>query len=406
MHAQRSSDLIDRYIRSKPPPVSKQPIATAAVAALPAALALVLLAAGDRAAAQSSVTVFGVIDTAVQHIRGAGHGSQWRMHSGGYRSSRLGFRGTEDLGGGLGAGFWIEAGFNSDTGTGAITSINNQPGGNVGSGGLLFNRRSTLSLLSPYGELRAGRDYSPNHLTHAYYDAFGATGLAAGNRMTQALAGDLLVPKPVTEIRVSNSLGYLLPPDLGGWYGQLMVGLGENPSTAVNKRDGDFAGWRLGFTQGAFDISAAYGRTRLQRHGDHSDIGMGASYDFGSFKLMGLVASERAGGPADIAGFPPGGRVRHESVNIGTHVPIGSGQVRASYIRARAKAPNHSDLANGRMASIGYVHFLSKRTQLYGTYSHISNGGAALSYRYNHGLQAGHRGGSTSGIDVGVSHGF
>ena len=76
--------------------------------------------------------------------------------------SRLGFRGTEDLGGGLNASFWLEAGLNNDNGTGASTSTNNSTStsqaGASGSQGLTFNRRSTVSLASTWGELRLGRD--------------------------------------------------------------------------------------------------------------------------------------------------------------------------------------------------------------------------------------------------------
>ena len=67
------------------------------------------------AAAQSSVTLFGVVDLSVLRVKNSG-GSQTLMMSNSYNSNRLGFRGVEDLGGGMKAGFWLEAGMNNDTG--------------------------------------------------------------------------------------------------------------------------------------------------------------------------------------------------------------------------------------------------------------------------------------------------
>lgn len=379
-----------------------------AAARLPGALVLLaLIGGGGPAAAQSSINMFGVLDSSLQYLRGDSHGTQTRLHSGAYKSSRIGFRGVEDLGGGWGAGFWIEAGFNSDTGAGSSTNTQNQPGASAGSGGLTFNRRSTISLLGPFGELRAGRDYSPAFLTHAAYDVFGINGVASGGRLTLGLASELLRPRLVTEARVSNSLSYLLPAELGGLYGKLMIAFGENASTALHKNDGDFAGLRVGYKQGAFDASAAYDRTRYQRFGDYEDLNMGASYDFGSFRLMGMVAREQVGRYFNVeTGFDAGGKIRHDSLNIGASIPVGSSQIRGSLVSARAKSPRHSNLARGRMASIGYVHHLSKRSVLYGTYSHIRNGRNALLYSYNNGLATLRRGGSTSGTEIGVNHTF
>src|SRR3954471_24894728 len=80
-----------------------------------AALAL-LAAASASASAQSSVTLFGIADVGVRNVKN-GDNSIKSVSSNGINTSRLGFRGTEDLGGGLKAGFWLESGLNPDTGT-------------------------------------------------------------------------------------------------------------------------------------------------------------------------------------------------------------------------------------------------------------------------------------------------
>src|SRR5205085_4846578 len=125
--------------------------------------------------AQSSVALFGIVDAAARHVsnRGPAGGSVTRLHNSGESSSRLGFRGTEDLGGGMSGSFWLEAGLNNDDGTGQTLSTNNQfaapasfaaGGGEAGRNarasngtGLVFNRRATVSLAGGLGEIRLGR---------------------------------------------------------------------------------------------------------------------------------------------------------------------------------------------------------------------------------------------------------
>src|SRR6218665_3716843 len=82
------------------------------------ALALALAAASaGGASAQSSVTLFGVVDANVRYVKNSGLASNYGMSNSGLSSGRLGFRGIEDLGGGLKAGFWLESDVNADTGT-------------------------------------------------------------------------------------------------------------------------------------------------------------------------------------------------------------------------------------------------------------------------------------------------
>ena len=80
-----------------------------------AAFALLAVAAAS-ASAQSTVTLFGIVDFAARHVKN-GDDSLRSLTGNGLNSSRLGFRGVEDLGGGLKAGFWLEHGFNPDSGT-------------------------------------------------------------------------------------------------------------------------------------------------------------------------------------------------------------------------------------------------------------------------------------------------
>ncbi|WP_230681514.1 porin [Paracidovorax cattleyae] len=83
---------------------------------------------GLPAFAQSSLTVFGAIDATVQHASQGGASVNRLNGSGGNQISRLGFRGVEDLGGGLSAGFVLDMGLNIDTGTGG-RHVGQQPDG-------------------------------------------------------------------------------------------------------------------------------------------------------------------------------------------------------------------------------------------------------------------------------------
>ncbi len=87
----------------------------------------------------------------------------------------------------MSASFWLEAGVNNDDGSGAATATNNQ-GGTTGGGGLTFNRRSTVSLAGGWGELRLGRDYTPQFWNLTIFDPFGTNGVGT----TATLAGRLV----------------------------------------------------------------------------------------------------------------------------------------------------------------------------------------------------------------------
>src|SRR5574337_1206212 len=116
-------------------------------------LALAALGAyAGAVSAQSSVTVFGVVDESINYIENknaAGDKNKsWYLAANQLNSNRLGFRGVEDLGGGLQAGFWLEAGMNNGTGFAGGGSGQVSNGDSTGANqGQLFNRRSTVSLI-------------------------------------------------------------------------------------------------------------------------------------------------------------------------------------------------------------------------------------------------------------------
>jgi predicted porin len=355
-------------------------------------IAVAALAAAGMASAQSSVTLFGVLDASFTH--GSADNSKSQLTDSGYNSSRLGFRGTEDLGGGMSASFWLEAGINNDNGTGDATSTNNQASGTTtataGTQGLTFNRRSTVSLAGNWGELRLGRDYTPQFWNHTIFDPFGTNGVGTTATL---LAGQAQADS--VALRASNSIGYFLPGTLGGFYGQAMYALGENVQDgSATEDDGRMAGARFGYAAGPFNVAFAYAQTKFAV-ADFKTANIGGQWDFGFAKLMGIYQSQKVEGAAidlNIKGWL-----------VGASIPVGAGEIRGSY-----STSDYDDAADSSVTkyALGYVHNLSKRTAVYATYAHVSNDGVSALALGGATFNAGHVGGSSNGYDIGIRHSF
>lgn len=338
-------------------------------------VALAVLAASGAAMAQSSVTLFGVVDAAY----GVGKGSisnKTALKNSGYNSSRLGFRGVEDLGGGLKAGFWLEAGVNNDDGTGSASSALNQAqtAANVGTQGLTFNRRSVVTLSGSMGELILGRDYTPQFWSETVYDPFGTNGV--GTSISAFKGG-------TTGVRSSNGIGWK-SPTVGGVALWAQSYMGENASTAAKVGNGN--GFRITFDQGKF--SAAYADSSLTTGAGTTNktSNLGASYDLGVAKLMAQSNTTKLTGAADIKG-----RV------IGALVPMAGGTFRVS----QGQTDQAGKIA--KQTAVGFVNPLSKRTDLYATYARVANsGGSAVAL--NGSATAANQ--SSTGYEFGIKHAF
>ena len=339
-------------------------------------IALAVLGAfAGVASAQSSVTIGGTVDLNARNVSNSGHGSVQSLSNNGLSSSALRFLGTEDLGGGLKAGFWLEAAISPDTGSVDTTRF--------------FGRRSTVSLLGNFGEVRLGRDYTPTFWNMTVFDPFGTNGIGS-SLIPSVYAGQ------TTYVRADNSIGYLLPA-IGGIYGQVMAAAGEGNLA------GKYVGGRLGFAAGPFDVAAAYGRqyaaTGATAFAPGVVVGTGrfqtwniaGSYNFGMAKVMAQYNNEKFGG----------NNRKTDRYLLGVSVPMGQGTINASYIRTDQK--NSSN--DVTQIALGYQYALSKRTTLYGTGSRLDNKGAlALSI-------GGHTsdptpGGNSTGLEFGLRHTF
>lgn len=344
----------------------------------PVLLALACSAIASSAFAQtSSVTLYGVADAAVRQVKNGSAGNVKGVASGANTTSRLGVRGVEQLGGGLSAGFHLESGIELDTGSSNASKF--------------WNRRSTVSLMGDFGEIRLGRDTTPTY-NNAVNDEFGIVGVGSRGVFVYGSSAALGSGAATTQ-RTDNGVSYFLPKNLGGWFGQAHVAAGEG---GVGNK---YTGGRLGFENKMFLVGGAIGQT---------DVGSSQP----KFKNYNLLFNYKSpwGTLHTLFDVKKWGQRKSQELSVGATIPMGAGSLRLGYTNAdRSGGAVGSGFADGddstRLA-VGYVHELSKRTALYGTYANISNKGAARSsvlYTTPTGMRGGE---SSSGLEVGVRHSF
>jgi predicted porin len=336
-------------------------------------IALAAVAATGTAFAQSSVTMYGLVDMAVTSIKQGGD-TITSLANEGQASNRLGFRGVEDLGGGMSATFVLEGGLSPDTGT---------------PGGLNFLRQSTLGLRGGFGEVRLGRDYTPTFWNHSAYTVFGTNGL--GNSATTF---SVLGSGASTLVRADNSISYFTP-NISGFQAQAMFSLKES---AASNTPNEYAGIRLTYNAGPLSASLATASEGSNvAANSYKRTNMGATYDFGMAKVFFFhVRSEF-------------GARKNNQTALGVTAPVGPGTIKASYLQANYNAAAGD--TDAKHMTIGYDYPLSKRTIVYAVASKISNkSNANFSVNYaNSGsgaLPAVTPGKNSGGYAIGVRHSF
>lgn len=328
----------------------------------------VLMTLSMSAMAQSSVTIFGIIDEAVTYYQ-AGSQHSAALVSNGMVPSRFGFTGREDLGNGYATGFWLENGFSPNNGT--LKTANT-----------LFDRRSTVSLFTPYGELRLGRDMTPTYLADWTYDPFWDTGLGgfAASSPTPSEPGN---QAPTTGARTSNGISYLLPDNRFGINAHITV------STSNGDETNRYVGGSLGYSGGPLSVLGSWSQTYTEPN-RYRYMTLGGSYTFGPLVVM-LRGNTKELGDAKFINFGFGGTYK-----------IGSGSIRAEATFNRGRGAESGYQAN--MYALGYSYSLSKRTTLYGQVAYLDNMGKQASALY--GGPAVDAGVETSGVQLGILHRF
>lgn len=353
-------------------------------------LAIAALAATSGAFAQSSVTMYGVVDASIENVKG--DKGVTRVSSDNLASSRLGFKGSEDLGGGLRANFALETNVKTDTGAQGNTAR-------------FFDRAAWVGLQGGFGELRLGRiDSSIGALAGdtkilgaQAYDDF---------KIAKTRAGD-------SYRRVDNAITYLLPTFLPGLSAQLQysTAVGNSGSTtslvgteASGVDAGKAYGLNVKYLAGPFSAGLGYLSAKDETGLVGGNAGNKANatlvylgYDFGVLKLTGYYDTESQVTGAD--------RLSLAGIRVG--VPITANfSVQASLAQASnvAAAVSNSDHDDATIAAIKAVYNLSKRTSVYGLVTNVNN--ESLSALSVSGVPLTALGKSSRGIAFGVAHAF
>jgi predicted porin len=359
-----------------------------------AAAALALLAA-TGAQAQSSVQIYGIIDAGIEHVTNvdAAGRSLTRMPnlSAGSFPSRIGFRGTEDLGGGLKAIFTLENGFGPDSGT-------------INQGGRLFGRQAWVGVSGSWGQVTLGRNYSMLFNSFFDVDVIGPAQFGIGSI-------DLYLPNA----RSDNSIAYR------GTFSGTTVGatysLGRDASAAGGPSATNCGG------ENAVDSRACRNWSAMLRH-DGATWGVLAAYDTynggtGAAAAFGPASSALSDSRVHVAGYAKFGAVKvaggwlrrdNESSLLTPKSDLAYAGVTYTFdsalsIDAQAARLDFTNSPNGTtLFAVRANYALSKRTVVYALVGHQYNDGASAVALSAGGTTT--AGAAQNGVLVGLRHSF
>jgi predicted porin len=315
------------------------------------ALGLLAAAAASGAFAQSSVTIYGRLNVTVESQQVGDDDRKGEVVN---NASRIGFKGTEDLGGGLKAGFQIEHGFDADTG--ASTK-----------GTQFWARQSEVNLSGGFGTVRLG-----NFTPESYYAT--ADYISMHNHDTGPSADSLYAFAPWA---MQNKVGYASPV-MGGF--QFHAGVSEG--TAGVER--------------AFDLAANYDAGPLHlgvgfsKQEDVKQFAIRALYEFGAF-TVGAYYNRDTDAWAAINSSATGYGDRNAFRVAGMYA-FGASELHLNV----GRAGEYSDVDDSAATqwTVGYNYNLSKRTKVYGYYTRLSDGDAEV------------YGGDFNSFALGIRHNF
>ena len=310
------------------------------------------------ASAQSSVTVYGIIDLGISKLNTGttpvtslnanagliGNPGQWTMRAN--TSSRLGFRGTEDLGGGMKANFLIEHRFAPDTG-------NYEAGATA-----MWHASSWVSLSGNFGEVRLGRQYTPHFYVGLAADPWGYDYNVAGAANFTRGTGAAEAPS-----RTDNTVTYLTP-NMSGFTAQVAVAAGEGAAT------GRTLGMNVMYAQGP--LQAGFGYSDRDAASTMRAWNAMVAYNFGMVRPI-LSYSVSTLGTVDTADY-----------TIGATAPVGAnGVLKLVYANQNPDGANNDTKKFG----IGYQYNLSKRTSLHADLGSAKRGSLTRLTGYEAGIK-------------------
>jgi len=345
-----------------------------------------LAGTAGTALAQSSVTVFGLLDVGLVRESGGAAGTATKVSSGVANGSRLGVKGTEALGQGWAALFMLESGIQLDTGA-------------VGQGGVLFGRQSWVGLRGPAGTLTVGRQYTPHFDTIVLADPF-ASGQVGDAKNLMPSTGDATT-------RMTNTVKYA-SQDRGGFSGELAYAPGEAAGSASAGRQ---FGAAAAYAAGALRLRLGYHYrnvdTAAGRRGGARNALLAATWEVGRVKAHAGYGVDKGpessplrnpGNPYGYA-VPPAGSTDSTDLLLGLTVSAGAHTFMASYVRKDDRSGFGRDAVQ---FALGHRYALSKRTDTYLALAHIGNRNGA-GYAVGNAIEAGS---GNRALSAGVRHQF
>ncbi|MFO1340778.1 MAG: porin [Burkholderiaceae bacterium] len=292
--------------------------------------------------AQSSVSVYGRLNVTVESTTAGDGDRQGEVKD---NASRIGFKGTEDLGSGLKAGFQIEHGFNADTGTARSATA-------------FWNRQAEVNLSGGFGTVRLG-SWTP--------DSYFATSDYIG--MHNHETGDSSDAFYTATFTQTNKVGYV-SPNLSGF--QFYAAVAEGSATV--KKDYDVAAY---YDRGALHLGGGF-----EKQGDFKQFAVRGLYELGNTTLGAYVQ-----------------RVTNTPLGDATHFRVSAMYtLGASEFHVNVgRAGEYSDLdkSDALQYTLGYNYNLSKRTKVYGYYTRIDKDDVLNVY-----------GGDFDALAIGIRHNF
>lgn len=307
-----------------------------------------LLSAGAQA--QSSVQIYGLIDLSAGQFQVAGAPKVKRLDSGNRSTSYLGFRGTEDLGGGLKAGFTLDGFLLADSGgAGRVPGVDPH-----------WARNANLSLSGGFGMLRVGRMGPTMFVSTLQFNSFGDSfGYSPSIRQYYALPHGTPL---VGDSGWSNAIAYSMPR-MGGLSATVMLAAGEGTATAK----GPNKGAHLVYSSGPMAFTAAYQKVEAQGalgrpisafpgFSSQSAMQLGASYDakFAKFFVqIGRIETQATR------------EVETKNLQLSASIPVGPGAILAAYGTSETTTAGVAGKPESKILTLGYSHPMSKRTEIY-----------------------------------------
>lgn len=305
-------------------------------------IALAVITTSGIASAQSTVTLYGLLDAYVGFAKSGGL-RQAGVNSGGIQTSRFGLKGSEDLGGGLKANFALESGFNIDTG---VVSSYTNPFTGVSSAST-FSRNSWVGFSGGFGEIKIGKMWTP-------YDDLNGSGSAAFNAN---------VFKPDAYVWASNSYQdrpgnavYYSTPSFGGFSGAAMYSFGENKTATTGA--GRIASFNVAYSGGPVYVGLGYQTEKASGAVANTTkfTQLNAAYDLGVAKLL--------AGYGHVKNAP--GVPKTNEYQIGADFPVGSAlTLSAGFAQSKDKGFPAATEVKRRGFGLGALYALSKRTNMY-----------------------------------------